>query len=108
MIFNHLKPATQTGPQTQTRTKRCRSSEGVISDSDCIFGGSFGRKEVRRKNSWTIQGEYGGGGSILRFAKMRHDERPGTVIILPPRKNTIRAVVTNTMIQKSGVVKTMI
>ena len=36
-------------------------------------------KNVRRKNSWTTEGlssfEYGGGGSILRLAEMRHDER---------------------------------
>ena len=71
--------STQTGPQTQTRPKRSRSSEGVIFDSDCIFCGNFGLKKVRRKNSWTTEGlssfEYGGGGSILRLGEMRHDER---------------------------------
>ena len=77
--FNRLKPATQTGPQTHTRSKRSRSSEGAIFDSDCIFCGNFGRKKVRRKNSWTTEGlssfEYGGGGRILRLAEMLHDER---------------------------------
>ena len=79
MNLNRLKPAIQTGPQTQTRPKRSRSLEGVIFDSDCIFCGNFGRKKVRRKNSWTTEGlssfEYGGGGSILRLAEMPHDER---------------------------------
>ena len=115
MNLNRLKPATQTGPQTQTRPKRSRSSEGVIFDSDCIFCGNFGRKKSE-KNSWTTEGlssfECGGGGSILRLAEMRHDDDysdvSGAMIFLPSRQNTIRAVVTNTMIQKSGIVKTMI
>ena len=45
MNLNRLKPAMQTGPQTQTRPKRSRSSEGVIFDSDCIFCGNFGWKK---------------------------------------------------------------
>ena len=79
MNLNRLKPATQTGPQTQTRPKISRSSEGVIFDSDCILCGSFGRKRVRMKISWTTEGlssfEYGGGGSILRLAEMSQDEQ---------------------------------
>lgn len=78
MNLNRLKPATQTGPQTQTRSKRSRSSDGVIFDPKCIFCGSFGRKKVRRKKSWTTEGlssfEYGGGDTLLRLAETRQDE----------------------------------
>ena len=56
--LNRLKPA------TQTRPKRSRSSEGVIFDPYCIFCRNFGRKKVRRQNSWTTEGlssfDYGG------------------------------------------------
>ena len=68
---------------------------------------------MRKKNSWTTEGlssfEYGGGGSILILDDMSdYSDRSGAMIFLLPRQNTIRAVVTNTMIQKSGVVKTVI
>ena len=46
MNLNRLKPATQTGPPTQTRPKKSRSLEGVIFDSDLIFW----------KTSWTTEG----------------------------------------------------
>ena len=49
MIMNRLKPATQTGPQTETRPKRSRSSEGVIFDSDCTFCGNFSRKKCEKE-----------------------------------------------------------
>ena len=47
MNLNRLKPATQTGPQTQTLPKRSCSSEVVIFDSDCISCGNFGLKKER-------------------------------------------------------------